>query len=89
MNRIEAEAARRRANAWLLKHAGNLLRAESPELVAGDPPTWRMDVVLTSPHQGTVGLVGHLTVNAFTGEVLAGEAIAEEIVARADALAPT
>jgi hypothetical protein len=55
---IAAEAAHRRANVWLLEHAGNLLRAESPELVLGEPLTWRVDVMLTSPRRGTVDWVG-------------------------------
>lgn len=83
---LSAEVARRRANVWLLANAGNLLRAESPELVLGDQLTWRVDVVLTSPTQGCIGRVGRLEMNAATGKVLADEELAQEIIAHARAL---
>ncbi len=84
---LSAEAARQQANAWLLENAGNLLRAESPELVLGDQLVWRVDVALTSPTQGRVGCVGQLEMDAATGDVLADEVLAQEIIARARALA--
>jgi hypothetical protein len=84
---VSAEAARRRANVWLLENVGNLLRAEEPELVAGETLTWRVDVVLTSPTRGALGRVGRLEIEAMTGEVLADETIAREIVDHAQALA--
>ncbi len=65
---LSAEAARRRANVWLLENVGNLLRAESPELVLDEQLIWRVDIVLTSPAQGEVGLVGRLELDATTGK---------------------
>lgn len=84
---VSPEVARRQANAWLLEHVGNLLRAEAPELVAGDQLTWRVDVMLTSPTRGTVGRVGRLEIDSSTGEVLADKALAQEIIAHAQELA--
>lgn len=75
-----AEAARRQANFWLLENVGNLLRAESPELVLGDRLVWRADIVLTSPRRGRIGAVGRLEIDATTGEVLANDKLAEEII---------
>ena len=83
---VAPEIARRRANAWLLEHAGNLLRAEAPELILGEPLVWRVDVVLTNPEVGVVGSVGRIEVDAATGEVLAGTTAAEELIANAYAL---
>lgn len=83
---LSAETARRRANVWLLENVGNLLRAESPELVLGDQLMWRFDVVLTSPSRGWVGAVGRLEVDATTGEILADETLAQEFIPRAQAL---
>ena len=83
---LAAEAARREANFWLLENIGNLLRAETPELVLGERLVWRVDIVLTSPSQGRVGVVGRLEIDATTGEVLADETVAEEIIPRAHAL---
>ena len=83
---LSAEVARRRANVWLLEHIGNLLRAESPELVLGDRLVWRADVMLTSPSRGRVGVIGRLELDALTGDVLADESLAEELLPRARAL---
>lgn len=77
---LSAEAARRQANFWLLEHVGNLLRAEPPELVLGDRLVWRADIVLTSPRRGRVGTVGRLEIDAITGEILANDKLAEEII---------
>lgn len=85
---LSAEAARRRANCWLLENIGNLLRAEMPELMAGDQLTWRVNVALTSPVQGRLGKVGHLFLDAATGQVLIDETSIQEILAHAAALAP-
>ena len=83
---LSAEAARREANYWLLENVGNLLRADNPELVLGDRLVWRADIVLTSPTQGQVGMVGRIEIDAITGEVLADETLAEELNPRARAL---
>ena len=68
-------SARRRANGWLLDNVGNLLHSESPQLVAGDRILWRVQVVLTSPSRGSVGVIGALDLDAITGEVIADGAI--------------
>lgn len=83
---LSAEAARREANYWLLENIGNLLRADNPELVLGDQLVWRIDIVLTSPTRGLVGVVSRLEIDATTGEVLADETLAEELAPRARAL---
>jgi hypothetical protein len=83
---LSAGAARRAANVWLLENIGNLLRADNPELVLGEPLVWRVDIVLTTPSRGQVGLVGRLELDAITGEVLADETLAEELIPRARAL---
>jgi len=83
---VSAEVARRRANAWLLENVGNLLRAEAPELVAGERLVWRVDVVLTSPTRGTLGHVGRLEIEATTGKVLADATLAQGIIAHAQTL---
>jgi len=84
---VSPEAVRRRANVWLLENAGNLLRAEAPELVAGERLTWRVDVMLTSPTRGMIGRVGRLEIDSSTGDVLADATLAQEIIAHAQALA--
>lgn len=77
---MSAEAARRQANFWLLENIGNLLRAESLELVLGDRLVWRAEIVLTSPRRGRLGAVGRLEIDATSGEILANDTLAEEII---------
>lgn len=83
---LDPEVARRKANVWLLMYAGNLLGAENPELVINHGLRWRVDVILTSPKRGHIGKVGHLCLDAITGEVMATETLPEELRANADAL---
>jgi hypothetical protein len=84
---MAAEVARRQANVWLLENVGNLLRAESPELVLGDRLIWRVHVILTSPSLGTVGRIGLLELNAATGEVLSSESLIQELISNAQTVA--
>jgi hypothetical protein len=83
---LSAEAARQEANYWLLENVGNLLRADNLELVLGEQLVWRIDIVLTSPTRGQVGVVGRIELDAITGEVLANETLTEELAPRAHAL---
>lgn len=80
---LSAEAIRREANYWLLENVGNMLRADNPELVLGDQLVWRIDIVLTTPTRGQVGVVGRLELDAITGEVLADQTLTEELTPRA------
>lgn len=84
---IAAETIRRRANVWLLENIGNLLRAETPELILGAPLIWRLMIVLTSPTQGMLGWLGYLEVEATTGEILTNkDHLLQEVLPRAQAL---
>jgi hypothetical protein len=52
-----------------------------------DRRVWRVDVVLTSPSQRPVGVIGRLEIDAATtGEILADESLAEELLPRARSL---
>jgi hypothetical protein len=76
---ISAEAARKQANVWLLENVGNLLRAESPELILTDKPTWHVTIWLTSPTSGSVGCIGNLKVDAVSGKVLGSKQVIAEL----------
>ncbi len=76
---LSTEAARREANYWLLENIGNLLRSDNPKLVLGEQLVWQVDIVLTSPTRGQVGVVGRLELDAITGEVLADEILIEKL----------
>lgn len=83
---LHPDAARRKANAWLLLYAGHLLRADAPELILDQELIWRYDVILTSPRGGDVGKVGQIRVRATTGEVLAELSLGDEFADNADKL---
>lgn len=83
---LDPEVARRKANVWLLLYAGNLLRADYPELILDKDLLWRYTVVLTSPGGGDAGKIGQICVRAATGEVIASESLSRELIANAEAL---
>ncbi len=81
---LHPEMARRMANGWLLDHAGNLLGAENPELILDDPMRWRCDVILGVPNLQKPGAgdrlrIGHISMDAVSGEILNSESLAEEL----------
>ena len=66
---ITAYVARQRANRFLLAEIGDQLGALQPELVIGDAMQWRVAVQYAPSRLGPLGVVGHLLVDAQTGEV--------------------
>lgn len=76
---LTPEAARRRVNGWLLDNVGNLLLAETPELVASDQLVWRVPIVLTSPTHGHIGPVGTIDLDAVSGEVISNSTTIEQL----------
>lgn len=83
---LDAEIARRKANVWLLKYAGNLLGAKNPELILQNRLIWRVDVVLATSKRGQIGKVGQLQIDALTGEIISTENLVNELLSNADAL---
>lgn len=90
-NVIVADKAKKAANVWLLMQAGNLLRADNPELLLADTLLWRFDVSLSVPNlaisgTGEVHRVGKIHVDAHSGKVLSTNTLIDELKANADAL---
>lgn len=84
---LDPEAARRKANAWLLLNAGHLLRVDKPELRLEDGELlWRYTIMLTSPRGGDVGRIGQIQVRAKTGEIVATEALRAQRLVNARSL---
>lgn len=83
--------ARRKANVWLLMNAGNLLRADNPELVMGELLLWRFDVIrgmpdLSRPGSAFIHTIGRMSLDATTGEVIAPQDLLTNLHANANAL---
>jgi hypothetical protein len=84
---VTAAVARRKVNAFLATHVGNLLLADDPALTLGDRIVWRVPVDLTAPPAGRLGRVGEVDVDVESGELLLNEAQIAEIQQRAYPLA--
>ena len=71
---ITAIIARRKVNAFLATHVGNLLLADEPVLTMTDKIVWRVPVDLTAPPEGRLGRVGEIEVDVETGALAIDEA---------------
>ncbi len=67
---IAAETAQRKVSAWLLNEVSYLIGAESPLLVLGERPVWRVPARIGFPSIGRVGVIGNVDVDVETGEML-------------------
>lgn len=84
---ISAFVARQRANRFLITHIGDQLGALTPELVMGDSMHWRVAVQFAPSRLGVLGVVGHLLVDARTGEVAVADGrTVEDLMLSAEAL---
>ena len=84
---ISAFVARQQANSFLIVEAGDQLWAGQPELIVGPTLCWRLPVHYTPSRRGFLGIVGHLLVNAGTGEItIADGQTSEDLLTRAEAL---
>ncbi len=75
--------ARQKVNVLMLDRVGNLLHGGEPELAVSDRLSWRVPVLLSTPHRGLMGQVGVVQVDAQTGEVLADDELLKDIAEHA------
>lgn len=84
---VTAFSARQRANRFLIAQIGDQLGALEPELVVGAAIQWRVPIQFAPSLLGRLGIVGHLLVNAQTGEVsIADGRTRDDLVANAESL---
>ena len=83
---ITPVVARRKINVLMLERIGNLLHGGSPELFLTDRVFWRTPVVLSTPSQGQIGQVGHIDVDAETGEMIIDDNLLKDIAENAKRL---
>ncbi len=84
---VTDSTAQRQVSRFLLDHVGNLLYGERPSLVAGRRLLWRVPIWIGLPTSGPLGTVGHIDVDANSGEILYTQELLENIVERSRALA--
>ena len=83
---ITPVVARRKINVLMLERIGNLLHGGSPELFLTDRVFWRTPVVLSTPSQGQIGRVGHIDVDAETGEMIVDDSLLKDMAENAKRL---
>ena len=84
---VSAFTARQKANRFLVMQAGDQLCADQPELVIGPTLCWRVPVQYTPSRKGPLGIVGHLLIDADTGEVMVTDGqTSKDLLARAEVL---
>ena len=83
---VGAAMARRRVNAFLATHVGNLLLADEPVMVLTDRIIWRVPVDVTTPTMGRMGRVGEIDVDIESGEILVDDVQLEGMRHRANDL---
>ncbi len=84
---VDEHTARRKANRWLVERAGNMVMADRPTLTQSEgQPVWRCEAFITSISHEPRGPIGHINVDATTGEVLADDTVVEEMRRRGASL---
>ncbi|MBI4771037.1 MAG: PepSY domain-containing protein [Chloroflexi bacterium] len=84
---VEERAARRKVNGWLVENVGYMLMADRGALTRLEGrPVWRFGAFVTSLSREPRGPIGDIDIDAVTGEVLANENMAAEIVRRGEQL---
>lgn len=77
---VDQHTARRKANRWLVGRVGNMVMADRPTLTQCEgQPTWRFGAFVTSLHSAPRGPIGHVDVDATTGDVLTDDAAVEDM----------
>ncbi len=81
---ITAETAQRQVNRQLIPKLGTGLIARRPELViVGEQIIWRVPISLSLPELGDLGQVGHVAVDARSGELSISDDSQERIIKHA------
>jgi hypothetical protein len=78
---VDERTAHRKANRWLMENIGNMVMADHPALIQSNRQTlWRFGAFITALSHEPLGPIGHVDVNAATGEVLADPRTAAEMI---------
>jgi hypothetical protein len=80
---VDEQTACRQANRWLLEHVGDMVMADQPIFTwNGERAVWRCGAFVTALRRQPQGPIGHVDVDVSTGQVLADDTNAQEMIAR-------
>ncbi len=84
---VDEQAARRRANGWLITWVGNMVMADQARMTyVGECPVWRFGAFVSSLSQPPRGPIGTVDVDANTGDILNTEDDVEAMQRAGEAL---
>jgi len=84
---VDERVTRRTANRWLVERVGNLVMADQPLLTQSEGQlVWRFGAFVTSLAHAPRGPIGHMDVDATTGEILTDERAVEDMKRRGTSL---
>jgi adenosyl cobinamide kinase/adenosyl cobinamide phosphate guanylyltransferase len=85
--KVTKVAARRKVNVFVLNEIGTGLGGDTPTLVIySDRVCWCVPVIMAPSPKGRLGQVGHIDVDAQTGEILADDQLIQDIADHAERL---
>lgn len=88
-NLHDERQAQRKASRWLMENVGMFVGPYHGKLVQeGDSPLWRFDAFVTARGLQPRGPIGHVDVDATTGDILTDTRSAEEMIQRGEHLTP-
>lgn len=84
---ITAFTARRQVSGYVGSNISHLMGGSEPALLfSRGRLIWRVPIILTSPRQGPVGVVGSLDVDARTGQLLISADFSQKVTTHAQTL---
>jgi len=84
---VDERVARRTANRWLVERVGNMVMADQPLLTQSEGRLiWRFGAFVTSLSHAPCGPIGHVDVDATTGEIQADDRTVEKLRRRGTTL---
>jgi hypothetical protein len=84
---VTAFTARQKVSGYVGDRISHLMGGDEPALLLTQGRlVWRVPIILTSPSQGTIGVVGTLDVDARTGSLILPPDFEEQVSAHAQTL---
>jgi hypothetical protein len=88
--KLDEQTARRKVNTWLGEHVGNVVGTEKHGVLLeiNNQAVWRFEAFVTGvTYMTPLGPLGHVDIDANTGQILSNQQLAQELIKRAKALA--